>query len=692
LFLKALRYAKEVEVGYSSLSYFSCDFCAFKKISFSFDMQVPLRYEVLTALAKAIKGCGKGATDATLKEVSKTAKTALTDKYSIIRSAGAEVLTVFVYLIVINEVFPQLLEMCYRFAPFPRPQKLDEFESLVVVLVKALEGATYPTRRSISRTIGLVLSFSQTIKTKQMTAKKVAKPAVSNSGEGNIADDTILSIDEMCGLLLTQFLKTSLRDVKVGIIESYAAAFRELGLSFVESNYITIIKHIVDLIIHPKATTTDTEAGFMRELGTFLVRDILGKMLPEASQVMAVNELTKTFLKRWSSSSPNTPVDSNAATLTLVFILGEVSALLKELGAAASAFENSVYDSLVNLIAHPSLSVNISLAWCLKSLSHAQPRVLPKLIDRMINTLQKDSSALTSEKSETLSKFVALSNCLAAVLGVIHERSLHVSFESSATIFGISTQLLKHSTVGKDPRVANTQLQVAWTLLGALMTLGPNFVKVHLSQLLLLWKTVFPKPIVPKDGLSNRGEAEWNVALLSRNCALGCVLSFLNSNTEALVSIDVAKRIVVCLNNCANFLATVPQQYSCGVTNYTGRKKLVDIEHSLRRRLLGCFLLIKPISSFETSFEPLLRLCIQSFAPDPDVIVDRGTEPVGSTSATSSTSTVKGTIPAPDLTLLTSLVVDELTETISSETRSGVHLLSIRDTDVRLAELQVSTR
>ena len=591
--------------------------------------------------------------------------------------------------------------ICYRHAPFPRPQKLDEFDTLVSVLVKAFEGSTYPARRSIADTIGLILSYSQISKPSSAAsaAKKPTKPtAITTTGEGvAVLDDTVLTVDEMCNLLFTQFTKASLKEIRIGIIEAYAAMYRELGLLFVENHYIVIVKHIVELVVNVKVATTDSDASYMRELGSFLVRDVLGKMLPEASQVMAVKELTTAFLKRWSSSSSSSSssqtvavsVDSNSASLTLVFILGEVAALLKELGAAAAAVEDIVYDSLVRLIAHPSPSVNISLAWCLKSLAYSQPRILPKLVDKMISTLQKDSSSLTCEKPDTLTKFVALSNCLAAVLGVIRSRSLHVSFESSATIFGISTQLLKHSTVGKDPKIANSQLQVAWTLLGALMTLGPNFVKVHLSQLLLLWKSVLPKAVLPKDGQSSRSEAEWYVSLLSRDCALGCLLSFLKSNVEALVSIDVAKRIVVCLNNCANFLATVPQQYPCGISNYSSRKKLVDMEYSLRRRLLGCFQLIRPLTSFETSFEPLLRLCVQSFSPDPDIVADRGTEPVGSSSGVSSANAAKGAIHVPDLTLMTSLIVDELTEHSSSETRSGLHLLSIRDTDVRVVELQV---
>ena len=63
---------------------------------------MPLRYEILKSFSKAVKGCGKGATDATLKEVSKIARNALADKYSIIKSAGAEVGFVCVSLLYLH--------------------------------------------------------------------------------------------------------------------------------------------------------------------------------------------------------------------------------------------------------------------------------------------------------------------------------------------------------------------------------------------------------------------------------------------------------------------------------------------------------------------------------------------------------------------------------------------------------------
>ncbi|KAJ7261912.1 hypothetical protein C8J57DRAFT_1002623, partial [Mycena rebaudengoi] len=45
-----------------------------------------------------------------------------------------------------------------------------------------------------------------------------------------------------------------------------------------------------------------------------------------------------------------------------------------------------------------------------------------------------------------------------------------------------------------DVRIAGMEVEVAWTTPAALMALGPNFVRPHLPQLLILWHNALPKP------------------------------------------------------------------------------------------------------------------------------------------------------------------------------------------------------
>ena len=81
------------------------------------------------------------------------------------------------------------------------------------------------------------------------------------------------------------------------------------------------------------------------------------------------------------------------------------------------------------------------------------------------------------------------------------QRPLYVSYDVSAKVLNMATQLLKRAGE-HDVKVAGTEVEVAWTLIASLMSLGPNFVRPHFPQLLVLWRNALPKP-TSKDSASN---------------------------------------------------------------------------------------------------------------------------------------------------------------------------------------------
>ena len=91
------------------------------------------------------------------------------------------------------------------------------------------------------------------------------------------------------------------------------------------------------------------------------------------------------------------------------------------------------------------------------------------------------------------------------LLSIIPQRPLYVSYDVSAKVLDMATQLLKRSGE-HDVKVAETEVEVAWTLIASLMSLGPNFVRPHLPQLLVLWRNALPKP-TSKDSASNAGQS-----------------------------------------------------------------------------------------------------------------------------------------------------------------------------------------
>ena len=131
---------------------------------------------------------------------------------------------------------------------------------------------------------------------------------------------------------------------------------------------------------------------------------------------------------------------------------------------------------------------------------------------------------------------------LAALVSIISQRPLYVSYDVSTKVLDMTTQLLKRASK-HDVKVAGIEVEVAWTLIASLMSLGPNFVRPHLPQLLVLWRNALPKP-TSKDSASiaGRSVAEWLFLLHIRESALGAIWCFLQHNSSTLVTLNVARR------------------------------------------------------------------------------------------------------------------------------------------------------
>lgn len=116
---------------------------------------------------------------------------------------------------------------------------------------------------------------------------------------------------------------------------------------------------------------------------------------------------------------------------------------------------------LVLLLSHPSHSVQVATAWCLRCLCFSLPIKLTDLITKTLNLLNKDLNNLGNHTSPDLpKKTLGHAYGLAALLSVVHSRPLDVSFELSARVFSLATQLIKSSS-NKDLAVASVQIQIA---------------------------------------------------------------------------------------------------------------------------------------------------------------------------------------------------------------------------------------
>jgi len=121
------------------------------------------------------------------------------------------------------------------------------------------------------------------------------------------------------------------------------------------------------------------------------------------------------------------------------------------------------------------------------------------------------------------------------------------------------------------------------------MSLGPSFVKIHLSQLLLLWKNALPKPL-SKDNIGNRGLRELSFLAHVRECALGSISAFFTYNSR-LLTLDVSKRLATMLQNTTMFLSSLPAKKLTDDVDarLTPALQLQDYDFMVRRRLFTCY-------------------------------------------------------------------------------------------------------
>ena len=339
-------------------------------------------------------------------------------------------------------------------------------------------------------------------------------------------------------------------------------------------------------------------------------------MLGESGQLNAARFLVNDILKDYPPALKERPEPSKQ---TLIGALSALSSLLRSLGSAANVIADSCRDSLLQVLQHPSYTVQVTASTCLRSFVLACPLQLLPAVTICMNSVNRELSLLAGPR-QSPRKCVGLANGLSAVLSVSTSQPLHGSVDVNSRVLSQATSLLKSAT-NSDLRISSTQIQVAWILIGGLMTLGPNFVKIHLSQLLLLWKNALPKPL-NKDNMVQRNMLELSFLAHVRECAMGSILTFLAFNSR-LLTLDVTKRLAAMLQNTTTFLNTLPAKKTTDDISQrlSPALQLHDFDLMVRRRVLQCYtklVELSPASSNEVLLQTnLLPFAVASFA-EPD--------------------------------------------------------------------------
>lgn len=532
-----------------------------------------------------------------VKEVYKLCKSAFYEKTPALMRIG--------YLEMMRSILDQQLYM-----PF---SKFDDIQTIILSLVNISCTNDRNLRKSVIGTITSVMKASQatvSLKLQKRTEKK---------------EQSILTLSEMFKIFSNVYVMVGQHSRSL-VVDAYIGYLRYSGAGFIESYHSDVVDGIVNFARLTQFNDNLEDNARSRMATNLVFREGVSKILGEVGQLKVLHYLIRTYLDKWNTD----PIEEqNLDDHTLICILNEVASLVSDLGEAASVMENLVVNSFMNLMTHPAEGVIIALSWAMLSFFKNFPIQIPIFISSSLSILQKEiPSALNNDLNHDLFQNYGL--ILATLIRSIAFKKLYISYSTMANIFGFATHILKVVFNMKESKPFRRLVQTAWRLLAALMCLGPDFITVHMPQLLLIWKSVFQKPpsITIIDKLSNE---EIAYMLITKDAALTCVYSFCKNYLHTVHKSDVGKRISVCLNNTLLFLSAISSHISAGsssnaqkfvfaTSDFLGgndtKIPLECLESSLRRKLCMCYELITPPGLFGMSHAFLLKEAIRQFTLD----------------------------------------------------------------------------
>jgi hypothetical protein len=578
------------------------------------------RGSIFAVLRKVLVGAGVPVDEGTARDIWKQARNAATgDKSTFVQVHAC-----------------RCLEQLVSTTPFF--DNANDFDHLKTVIWKVIESPVAPVRHAaaaclaralakLHATDARIMAAPKPKKAKRMSKKPAPRPG-EDEEEAEVSESSapkksearlFFLLPDLLRQLSAQYLRnTTSNRARAGIAVCYKHLLRILGDKIVEERYNEIANHLLfELLNHPTIIFNRFRLLMTRKFVKSILEDTVGReSLRENSQLNAAKWLINDVLKDYPQVIQERREPSK---YTLTSALGALTSLISSLGSTFGSLAETCREALLQVLPHPSYTVQIHAAHCLRAFVLACPHQLLSCVTICLNSLNREVGQLSTPRQSSR-RCVGYANGLSAMLSTSRLQPLYGSVDVFSRVFGQATDLLKTSS-NSELRAASTQIQVAWILIGGLMPLGPSFVKIHMSQLMLLWKNALPKHL-GKENIAQRGYLEMSFLAHVRECSLGALLVFLEFNSK-LITADGARRIAAMLQNTVTFLDDLPRQKSVAEVSQRLHPSLQlhDIATMVRRRVLQCFtklIQVHPLSHGDViSQTSLLSLSISSFA-DPD--------------------------------------------------------------------------
>ncbi|RMZ89528.1 hypothetical protein DV736_g3242, partial [Chaetothyriales sp. CBS 134916] len=521
----------------------------------------------------------------------------------------------------------------------------SDFDNLKSTAWKTLDSPVPAVRFAVSKTLAaaLVRAYSES---NSHDVPAIKKPKKSTKKQGAIADDEeeseravspapgskpsvqlSLTLSDILRVLSAQFVKLATTNrARAGIGSCYKLILRQLPQKAVEDNFGRICEQLfLEIVDHPSLIHHRHRFLLARNIVARVLDSIVHSgIFTENAHINAARYLINNILKNYPKVIPERREPSKRV---LPAALETLNLLMEQLGSATATLQDSCRETLSQVMHHPSYTVQTYAGLCFRTFVLACPSQLVPSIELMLTRLRKYLDP-GGEHKQSIRACHGPSLSIAAMLYSASRKPIFGSLAIYSKVFSYSTELLKSSATS-DLRLSATQVQVAWTLIGGLMNLGPSFVKVHLNQLLLLWRNAMPPPLTHENA-SQRSPLEFSFLCHVRECAMNGLLTFLTS-CSSIITTDGSRRISTMLQNTVQFLNSLPasRQSEEMAHRLVPAKQLQDMAVLLRRRVLQCYVGlggVKHIDIIESlSHSDLMGLAISTFT-SPDRPSDRRLE------------------------------------------------------------------
>lgn len=572
-----------------------------------------LRAAIYKALGRAVDGLGSSIDEQSARDIWKSARSAASNEKAMLSQKTA---------------CHCLESLVCATSYFDNP---SDFDVLKTTIWKALESPVAGVRHAAASALGsaFVKLFSEleTPSSARQPAKGSKKGTIGLDGEDESGRSSFsasrkpgvllsLSLHELLRTLAAHYTKSSTSNrARAGMAFCYRYLLLRLPEKIIEERYGVVANHLFnDILNHPTISHNRYKLLLARRMVKAILDTTVGfKVLSESAQLNATQWLLNDVLKNFPQVIPDR---REPAKQVIIGALSSLSNLLSCLGPAAGFLADNCREALFQVLQHPSYTVQIHVSHCLRALVLACPQQLLNCARKCIECVKRTVSQL-NESRLYQRRCTGYATALAAVISTARTQPLYGSVEVYSEVLFTATELLKASS-STELRVSATQVQVAWVLVGGLMPLGPNFVKIHLSQLLLLWRNALPIPLTHNNA-TKRGSLETSFLAHVRECALGALLVFLEYN-GSLLTTDGSRRIATMLQNTIAFyeLVSTHRQSEEIANRLIPALQLRDLLIMVQRRVLQCFTRLISLSHLEhagiLSHSNLLSLAITAFA------------------------------------------------------------------------------